>query len=290
MPQSQVALQVFGFGFAILGGQVLLPLLIGTILFARSVQRNPLLVSMLFPWVMYSVGVCILLYTGHIDEDVPPRAICYAQLATTLGAVVMASAALVSYSISLYCGAPRADGEEEVPMQTTYLLASIPILGVAGYEMSLLHIFQTKWDELTIERDVLVCAIKGDHEVMRSAEAIAAGATLVSVVLTVDLLCRYWSGLKNVFHGVSGYKELVLAPMKPWKQVLLRLIIFELYCLLAMGACMLLISDPSRGVREAMWSFADSVPVATALIFGTTPDVLSAWRFGRRRAEYATIP
>lgn len=60
MPQSQVALQVFGFGFAILGGQVLLPLLICTLLFARNVRRNPLLVAMLVPWVMYSIGVCML--------------------------------------------------------------------------------------------------------------------------------------------------------------------------------------------------------------------------------------
>ncbi|EJD48549.1 hypothetical protein AURDEDRAFT_183443 [Auricularia subglabra TFB-10046 SS5] len=307
MAGSQVAVQAIGFGVAILGGQVLLPILIATILFAPGVRRNPLLVNLLLPWVMYSVGVCLLLYTGHLDEKEPPRKICYAQLLVTLGALVMASAALVSYAISLYSSAPRGEnGSEanEVSMRSTYLLTSLPVIGVIGYEISLLHIFQQQWDELSIERDILVCTIRKNHEVMRVVEAIAAGSTLVAVVLTVDLLCRYGAGLKHVLRGRAGYRELVLAPARPWKRVLIRLAVFEVYCAFALVACLVLMSGPSRPLRQAMWAFADSgerilarplnrkrhqsqpslweVPLAAFSIFGTAPDIIKTWRFWRR--------
>lgn len=122
-----------------------------------------------------------------MNEDVPPRGICYAQLATTLGAVVMyearssegtqshvclrrGSAALVSYSISVRRsvsyeivlttlallrsatrgrrgGSPNANdlsralsGSASISWLRRIGLYSIPILGVAGYEMSLLHV------------------------------------------------------------------------------------------------------------------------------------------------------
>lgn len=83
---------------------------------------------------------------------------------------------------------------------------------------------------------------------------------------TVDLLCRYWSGLKRT-NGSAGYKELVLAPLsKPWKQILVRLVVFEFYCVFAMGCvfqrskgvcCMLRLH--SQGVVRLNHCTADTV-------------------------------
>lgn len=167
-------------------------------------------------------------------------------------------------------------------MRSIYLLSSLPIIGVVGYEVSLLHIFGEQWYTLELERDILVCAIKKNHEVMRVAEAIMASATLVAVVLTVDLLARYGAGLKHVLRGRAGYRELVLAPARPWKRVLVRLAVFEVYCILALLACLVLMSGPSRPLRQAMWAFGLSVPLATFLIFGTAPDIVKVWSFWRR--------
>lgn len=48
------------FVLSILGGQVLLPLVLGTCLISKRVHRHPLLLEFLACWTVYSLATCIL--------------------------------------------------------------------------------------------------------------------------------------------------------------------------------------------------------------------------------------
>ncbi|KAG8950945.1 hypothetical protein FRC04_007009 [Tulasnella sp. 424] len=73
----------------IVGGQILLPFLLATMILSRNVRRDPTLVNMIISWIIFTVVLCMLYYAGDQSGAEPPFGVCLAQASMLAGAPVI---------------------------------------------------------------------------------------------------------------------------------------------------------------------------------------------------------
>ncbi|KAI0690736.1 hypothetical protein BC835DRAFT_1417574 [Cytidiella melzeri] len=258
-------------------GQVSLVLLLGTLMFSPYVRsRNATLLNLLFLTVFVSVPPAILYYSGHALNPDPPFGLCLVQAIFEHGSEPMFIFASLALIIELLVETHLLDIRIHRPIRIA-LLVALPYFVFFVFFFWALILGTTNPSMVKHQPNQLYCTV-AYVAFCRGIDILNAVVVVSTIALELFMLVRYrqiWSGAKE------GSR---LAQTGLSTALVIRLLGFtctQLFyiCLLALdffvGAAVTHIIPIAY---EAL------MPLATFLIFGTTMDVMEAWKFwGRRR-------
>ncbi|EJD44777.1 hypothetical protein AURDEDRAFT_166257, partial [Auricularia subglabra TFB-10046 SS5] len=285
------AFRTLCFVVVILGGQALLLPVLLTFLFARSVQRQPSLVSFCAAWVAFSVFASLLLYAGQIDHPDPPRALCLVQIAGMLGSYILAGFAAICLSIQarppksrdVYWATPNGDRPRPL-RRFEPMLAYIPPGAWLLHQLVFLIVHLARKDGIVVARRDQLCVIEDPHKVTRITQMVAAACASASIGITVFMTVRAVGYLRAQNLSLRRLLLSRRAGAATWLRILVRLCVFEFYCIVVVLIVVVMAARrPPAIIRQTIDFIVDTVPLVTFLVFGTSNDILRAW--GVRKAD-----
>lgn len=266
----------------IIGGHVGLPLLVATLLFSKRVHRPPAVINLLVTWIVFSVSYCLLLYTGPLYSRHPSFALCLAQAAfihATPPMSVLAVFAVVLQVWHLFQPPwhPWWSFVGRIPPRLRFLLIIAPPY-VAFVAISLATIFIGLNNRPAVTSSLgIYCTI--DLEVFFAIPLFCAVFMILILLFNVGTIVQHYWRRRQV-------SQLQITHHTPSINVWLRVLIFNLYSVATLGACLLFLisaSDPLPYMIQA------GLPLVAVLIFGSQKDIFRAWRFWGRTQSSANV-
>jgi hypothetical protein len=265
----------------ILGGQALVPLLLALFLINRSFNRHPTLLVYLLSWVCFSISACLLLYTGHTESH-PPYNLCLAQVALINAAYIMIAFAAVSLMLQLRFTLPTVNTNPKPSRLRDAILVAVPPVA-SGLYMILFYAARAVEDDLVaVERGRFTCRFQEGPKRRFFAKftPILLGL-LLSICLAVSMFLLHRTVRRLV--SVRGWelKDTLKSRFNdgvPWLRILSRFVIFGIYSVLTMVACLITAITPQGPFHEFVDFYVATLPLAAASIFGTVPDLREMWR------------
>ncbi|RDX42484.1 hypothetical protein OH76DRAFT_1458755 [Lentinus brumalis] len=237
--------------FQIAGDHVLLPLLVATFLFSKSILRHPTVINVCCTWIIAGVVSSLLFYTGHHVGPEPPQNLCIAQSALLAPVPPMASVAtlsLVCYTWSMFRPSKAQVAlKAQASHLTTICLVAAPYVvylcfAVVGLQYAVKHA-----DRVNRSRRYFYCSLDWD---------------LLEPHI-MFMLSRNWTALRRA--GLNVGVDL---------QLTLRVGIFTAYILCGTAVMLASVAN-ARSIVPDMW--AASIGMMFFLVFATQPDVLRLW-------------
>ncbi|KLO20383.1 hypothetical protein SCHPADRAFT_991761 [Schizopora paradoxa] len=265
------------FLFLIIGGHVLLPVLVAASIISRDVHRNPILISWIFAWMVYSVSMCLLLYSGeNLLYSQPPRTLCLAQAAVNYSSVVLCTFGALMFVVNLWLSI-RSIALEKAPCYANNRIwrCFAIIFPCAIFLIVLLLVLlvgSAHPTEVFREYASFFCSV--DLPIIRGVQGFAAMALFAMLVFEVWIAV-----LLGQMHKRKVYLRKSGGPAS--YHLCIRVAFFTVYILLAIAATVCIWTRPTRGPFE---SFTDiilsTVPLAVFLCFGTQRDLVRAYVCG----------
>ncbi|KAI0699276.1 hypothetical protein C8T65DRAFT_303340 [Cerioporus squamosus] len=267
-PSAPTDLAVWLF-FQIAGNHILLPLLVATILFSRSVSRHPTVINVCCTWIIAGVVSSLLFYTGHHVGPEPPEGLCIAQSALLAPVPAMGSVAVLSlvyYTWSTFRTTEVQVGlKAEAGRLTTICLVVAPYIVYLSFAIVGLQYAVRHTDKVNRSRRYFYCSI--DWDLYNNIIGLfTATMCLISTALEAHImfmLFRNWTALRRA--GLSAGVDL---------QLTVRVGIFTAYILCGVAAMLASVAN-ARSVVPDMW--AASIGMAFFFVFASQPDILRVW-------------
>jgi hypothetical protein len=262
------ALVTFFVTFHSIGGIGNLLLLI-LVAWNPNIPRHATWYNFCASWVLYSITFLLLTLTGHQDDRQPPFGICLTQAALTHAVPVLASLAMLSLVLQLWCnlklalrGASPGDATSRtfvlvvVPYVVSFVIFLVALMDGAS------HIGSVRKNYANTQ-----CSIKTDlpDQVV---------SVTICLVFTVTVPLEVFVGLDlyqnwKVFRGLGSHGTRALS-------ALIRIASFTLFCLLSIFVCLFDLSNPTTLLPTI---FITLVPVISFLNLGTQTDIIRGCMF-----------
>ncbi|KAH8108711.1 hypothetical protein DFH11DRAFT_1069631 [Phellopilus nigrolimitatus] len=262
-----VFLQVFG-------GQIGLPLFVGTMIFSRSVKRHLTLVNFCVSWIIYSVVYCLSIYHSGDRRTGLSHRTCVTQAAMVHGVVPLAVTAYCALHIQVWLGLRAVFNEDPwLQKQRKKLLITMIFAPYAVFFAffigSLAIVLQHP--ELLDRSGSYYCTVNYNPLVF-AVPGYAADIIAIMIILEVIIgftLVRHWRAVRNS-------RRLSAASLS----MIARIAVFSVYGFATLAACAAFLA---RSLSVWPYLVQASLPTAIFLTFGTRRDVWRAWFFCLKR-------
>jgi len=253
---------MFYYSFLILGAQIGLPLVLVTTLFARKqTQRHPTYINLIASWIFYGVPALFLLYSGQgiAEHQRPEFVLCLVQAGSIYGGSAFAGMANVALVVQLWLEIKRSRLANN--RSVLNLLVIIPWACFIGFFGSTLllglrdpSLVSIKWVfYCTLSSNILIDLVSG----------VSVACIFVLFVFAVAIIrLLFASSLQSRTANKSLYFRVI------------RVALYALYSLAAFIASAILVFRPAL---VAPYIFLATLPLATALVFGTQTENLQIW-------------
>jgi len=259
---------------AIVGGQVLVPLLLVSFLFTRGLRRHPTLLNFLVSWIVYSIAVCLLFYAGHGLDQIPPPSLCLAQVALINAAYFKIAFAAVALMLHLFLTLPTVnDFRGPSPIRETILVLLAPfVFGL--YLIVFFAVNSAAPQYVLVERGRLTCRFQSTPTTSFFSKFTPA---IICIAMLSCLIMSMWMFKKTVKH-VLNWRDWRLrsnlnGPRGPWFRILLRFTVFCVYAVLTEIASLIDVFAPQGPSHDIVDMYVATLPLAAFFIFGTLPDI-----------------
>ncbi|EJD54555.1 hypothetical protein AURDEDRAFT_179685 [Auricularia subglabra TFB-10046 SS5] len=269
------------FTLVISGGLVLLPLVLVTFAVSNVPARNAALVNFLLGMVIYSLGNALLPLSGHLQDPVPPRGICFLQLQLMHGGPIMGSVAAVMIVVHLAVHMPGSQrNARPIPKALRMALAVIPPAVFVVYVIvdSLVSILLG--DRLVFENSALSCrhSDRTPFFLKQVQLVVMLIAMVIGIIASTALVVRIKRTLKLV--GLGDWRQHMRDSSERaiWLTLLVRFGLFMLFCLVGVFIQVILFAVmPGRPVRFVVIGVSGLAPLIVFLIFGTVRSLRTTW-------------
>ncbi|KAG9000615.1 hypothetical protein FRB95_004561 [Tulasnella sp. JGI-2019a] len=271
----------------IIGGQVLLPFLLCTMLLSRNVRRDPTLISMISSWIVFTVIMCLLYYGGYeAGGPEPPFGICLTQASRVYGAPVMSCTAGMGLVLQVFFGlrnltqkmATRGkmtvEDERDFTRQNRWRtrgLVVLPYVLLALVAIVAAVVGARNPSAVTRERSFFFCSIESN--LYQGVMALAGTMTAITVFFEAWIAFLFYRGRRQIALPRTRTTFNV--------RIILRVIFFSLFTALAWA------SHAISGTRLDVipWMLTATIPVVGFMVFGTQKSILRVWAFWIPRKE-----
>ncbi|KAH6916981.1 hypothetical protein BKA70DRAFT_1417760 [Coprinopsis sp. MPI-PUGE-AT-0042] len=261
----------------IVGGQIILPILVATCAWSKSVIRHPTLINFLSTWIIHSVCSCLLLYSKEPIHTSPAGPICFAQSALTHGTLTMCASSGLMVVIQAWSMFHQPELGSNRWLFSPGLVAKLafPYIVFVVYTVTT-AILQHYHPEDVKAPNGLYCSLYKDP-FRRYAVTMYCVASLGLVILIeLAIAIRYyytWRQIATVFP---------LANRNTSTSLVVRLTLFNIYSFVALSAGICFATN-----RSVQWPYLvqASLPLGVALVFGSQKDFLRAWCFWKKKQK-----
>ncbi|KAH7099590.1 hypothetical protein BKA62DRAFT_709471 [Auriculariales sp. MPI-PUGE-AT-0066] len=259
----------------IAGGQIFIPILLGTILFTR-VKRHPIFISMCTTLILSSVLSSLLFYHDKSlymePERAPKDSVCLAQ-ASIMHHTVAPTCSIAAFALIFHVWTrlqPRLSEKEFaeratwISMRTTLLVLSPFIVFAAFGIFGSALVFHNLDTQPPIVAVALYCELR--H---KSIAGVRAAFTAIALLVTAYYEVRIIIALRRSSASETDNGE---------RALFLRVCVFGLYIMLGIifSVVSMFTSSPVTDM------FVASVPCAVFIVFAYQRDILTAWTFWKR--------
>jgi len=256
----------------VIGGQVGLPLFIGTMLFSKKIKRHLMLVNFCGSWIIYSIVYCLTIYNHRLDDHGAGRRLCIAQAVMVHGVVPLSVTAYCALHLQVWMGlrAPLHEGSWIENYRRAILLTMLfaPYVVFVGFCIASLAVVLRLPE--TLEHDAYYCTLNFNplvYAVPGYAAFVIVIMLSLEVVIGVTLVKR-WRALRQMRAVSSSNLSMII-----------RISVFSVYGFATLGACAAFLA---RSLTAWPYLVQASLPTAIYFAFGTRKDVFQAWMFWRK--------
>lgn len=245
-----------------------MPLLLLTTALSKKVQRNPLLINFCVTWIIYATSFTLVLYAGKQTGPEPPTELCVIQAAFVYGAPVMASMAGLALVLYLYLSLQTGKGVlgRAAGGWRFMLLLGSPYILFLAFSIAMVVLGSLNEGTVSRSRYLFYCTINLPVvNVVPGTSGLIMLMVVVFEVLTGIELYRRRKAFKTMDRSQHDGPPLHLY---------VRVGIFSLYSVLALGACFAFWSSTGA---DFPYFLQASLPTAAFVVFGTQEDFLRAW-------------
>ncbi|EJC98875.1 uncharacterized protein FOMMEDRAFT_23277 [Fomitiporia mediterranea MF3/22] len=261
-----IFLQVFG-------GQIGMPLFVGTMLLSSSVKRHLTLVNFCVSWIIYSIVYCLTIYHDVDRFTGVASRLCVAQAGLVHGVVPLAVVTYCSLHIQVWMGV-RCAFDQSCWLQThkkkvLITLFIAPYVVFIAFSVGAL-VMCLKYPDLIDRTGSYYCTINY-NPLVYAVPGFAAGVIAIMIILEIIIgitLVRRWK-------AVRSSQRLNAASIS----MIVRIAIFSVYGFATLAACAAFLA---RSLSIWPYLVQASLPTAVFLMFGTRRDVWQAWCFWQR--------
>ncbi|KAI5123862.1 hypothetical protein M0805_005679 [Coniferiporia weirii] len=255
------------FFLQIFGGHFGVPIILITLLTKKDMQRHPLLINFLVTWVLYATAFCLLLYVGQQFGPEPPVSLCLSQASLIYGAAVMCSMAGLAFVVNLWLGINSLNGSLsslKAQRWRNYILITSPYIFFVLFTIITAVVGSAYPAVVTRDQYYFYCTINLEFvDLVPGCSGLILLCVLVFEILIAIKLYRMHKAFIHV-NSRSG----------PPLNLVLRVVIFSIYSILSLLACM---GFWSQQGDEAPYIIQASLPTAAFLIFGSQREFLNTW-------------
>ncbi|KIO25012.1 polysaccharide lyase family 1 protein [Tulasnella calospora MUT 4182] len=264
----------------IVGGQILLPFLLATMILSRNVRRDPTLVNMIITWIIFTVVLCMLYYSGHQHGAEPPFGLCLAQASLLSGAPVMSCAAGLALVMQVFLGlrnlvqkvstsgrmTPKEDRRYQIDTRwRARAFVIVPYILLVVFTIASVIIGLRNRSSVTRSRAWLFCSIDGP---------IVTAVSVVSALFSaITLIFEAWIAWIFYRHGTQVASTKTESAFNV--RIILRVVAFSGYS----GFCWLSFIIIGTKWDIVPWILTSCVPLVAFVIFGSQKSVLRVWAF-----------
>ncbi|KAI5120773.1 hypothetical protein M0805_004736 [Coniferiporia weirii] len=256
------------------GGQIGLPLFVGTMLIAPGVKRHLTLVNFLASWIINSVVYCLTVYHGGDRSSGLGGRICVVQAVMVHGVVPLAVVAYCALHIQVWLGVRTVfHGDSWIHQQRQKLLIVMffapYIVFIAFCVASVVIILE---HPETIDRNGAYYCTIDFTPLTYAVPGFCAGVIAIMLILEVMIGCtlvRQWKTIRRSSRMNAASLSMIV-----------RIAVFSVYGFATLAACAAFLAH-----SLVVWPYfvQASLPTAIFLVFGNRLDVWSVWCFWRRR-------
>ncbi|KAG9003221.1 hypothetical protein FRB90_011234 [Tulasnella sp. 427] len=264
----------------IVGGQILLPFLLITMLLSHNVRRDPTLVNMIITWILFTVVLSLLYYTGHQHGPEPPFGLCLTQASLLSGAPVMSCAAGLALVLQVFLrlrnlvqkvttsGKMTNKDDRRYQVDTRWRARAfviVPYILLFIFTLAALIISLRDRSIVTRKRAWLFCSVDGP---------IVVAVSVVSATFSaITLILEAWIALIFYRHGTQVASTKTESAFTV--RIILRVIAFSAFS----GLCWLSFAIMGSKWDVVPWMLLACVPLVAFFIFGSQKSVLRVWMF-----------
>jgi len=241
--------------------QTLLPLLILTFIFCKSLNRHITLINACLTWVFSGFIGCLLLYTGYQFGPEPPIQLCIAQTSLNYSIFPLGAVTIFCLFFQVWASVTGA-GWVASRRNLLKLLANIaPILTVVVVTTITAIIAVNNTGLVNRSRRFFYCSLK--HDILTDSLAIVTSVVLViSILLNVHVVIIVMRNLRQ-FRGTGQLQHII------------RISLLALYLIMHLILSVTSIWYTSSPVPDLI---SASTGFAILVFFGSSPDVLREWK------------
>jgi len=297
----------------VIGGQILLPILLFTIIFSKRVAtRNPVFVNFTLSWIISSIVYSIFVYRDRSTLElqlVINANPCLVQSALINGVQALTACSTLALIINVWSVIRSSTNDGNKPKSPweshqTLVLLVLPYLAFVTFTIISITLGSPEGlgtdgspvsNNLAIP-SVFYCVIflnttdgsqdlsKG-FQLFRAVYGFTCAMMLITIVFEVHLATIYYRNRKPMSSITSR------SPLHPLF-FLLRLVLFSTFRLVSLGLMIALLVHPEEiflvGLsKENVYNgpidfFQAALPLVAFIFFGTQKDVLEVWSFWKK--------
>ncbi|KAF9569427.1 hypothetical protein CPC08DRAFT_701915 [Agrocybe pediades] len=259
-----------------------LPLLVGVVLFSKTVKRHPTFVNLCVVFIIAGISSCLLLYAGRITGPEPSPILCLLQASLVYGTTSLTSTAALMLVLQMFFTIRAAyNGEEYYKVDhffRTWILLSAPYVAYFVAVVATATVGAMDPSRVSRNRRFLYCSVENLAltDTLTIYSAIILFATFVMMVWIMVLLYKRLQSMKALpVHLRSNARKLDLS-------FPLRILTFGFYIVIAMSLSLLSVTSPSTPAPDIVIA---SAPTFVILIFGSQRDVVNVLCFWKRTPQ-----
>jgi len=249
----------------LISNTILLPILVATFLFSKTLKRHPTLINVCVTWIASGIFACLLFYAGkHIGPE-PSFELCVAQTSLLAGIAPMWSVAVLMLIYHM-CRAfdAKAQNQPTNEMKNFFMLVA-PYVTQVAFTIAGATMAVHNPRDVSRDRKILYCSVKSfslSNAMSIFVLMVGIGITVLLVQLTLTLF-RTWKVLTQSGRGTAVEFS-----------VILRVVVFGVYVFFGLCVSAIHLFDGSSVIPDI---FAASTGTVVFLIFGTQADVWRVW-------------
>ncbi|TDL26181.1 hypothetical protein BD410DRAFT_826041 [Rickenella mellea] len=264
MTNILVALQV-------IGGQVALPLFVGTVLISRKlrVKTCPTLINFCITWIIYSVIYCLTIYDRQRDVLNSRRVLCTTQAIMVHGVVPMVATSYVFLVLHIWnaLGLPGSTWSGTHRRATAMTMIAMPYIVFLLFSVASVVVVVNSPDTLSQSNSYFCTLVY--KPLMQSVPAVAAILVLVALTIEVGIFAKIFSRMRDQNGKID----------RSAFSMVIRIGVFSVFAIVAMVTCMAFVVGSEHPL---LYIVQASLPLVVFLVFATRRDLILTWCFRRK--------
>ncbi|KAF5323367.1 hypothetical protein D9611_005664 [Ephemerocybe angulata] len=261
----------------IAGGHVLLPFIVATCVISKSTVYHPTIINLFCTWSLYSISSCLLFYAGK-SANAASAQLCYVQSALMHGTLPMCATSSLIVVLQIWSLFFQPDVQRNQRSCSTLMLIKLATPYMIFIVFTILTaVFQIRFPEYVHAANGLYCTYYKSPFSRWGTPAFSSIAAGITFGFEIAIGARYFFMSRQISSGFP----LVNRSISPI--IVTRLVLFNFYALITISAGIAFVSYP----KVPVWPFMiqAGVPLAVAVVFGSSKELFLAWSFWKRKRK-----